>query len=1043
MKKLLLTLIVFNLLTTVLFAQTKTITGIVFEANGGEPLPGVNLIYKGSASETKVGTITQSDGEFQIVVPADAKTLVFSFIGMKTKEVPIGNNTRLLIYLEEESIQISDVVIVGYGIQKKESVVGAITQVNGDELKKSGGVTNIGQALQGKLPGVTTTYTNGTPGSEDMKIFIRGQSSWNNAGSPLVLVDGIERSMNNVDMNEIESISVLKDASATAVYGVKGANGVILLTTKRGQVGKAQFSVSAENTLKTVSKLPEKLESYDAIMTSNKAIERELMYSESSWADYTPVSIAEKYRNQTSQHEQEVYPNVNWKDYMMNDYANDYKLNLSVRGGNKSATYFCNFSFLQENDLFKSFDNGKGYQGEYNFKRFNYRSNLDFNITRTTKLSINLSGSNGIQKRPNFKDEYFYLGLYYLSSDIYYPKYEDGSYGFYEASEWVFTNPLYSYSSSGFVTKNTFRLNSDFILNQDLNFITKGLSLQGKFSFDNSLTGEQTVTDLNNGKPNLVFKRYVNEGQDVVYEYPATNNDYRFVVTPWILGENYLTSSRIRRMNYQLSLNYARRFGNHNLSGLFLFKREEYASGSMFPIYYEDWVGRATYDYDGRYLLEINGAYNGSEKFGPGYRFDLFPSFAAGWLVSNEKFMQGLNWLDKLKLRGSYGMVGDDGFTGRWQYITQWASLGTGAAINNPGYYSGSDAANATSPYKFYTESVIGNKDLHWETSIKKDFGLELALFKNEISLEFDYFTENRKDILIYGSNRSIPDWFGNEPPDANLGEVEVKGYELVIGLNHNFTRNFKAWTNFSYTQANDKVINAEDPELAPEYQKMAGYPIGQMKSAIAGDIMKSLDDIYMSTPLTSGDDYKRIGYYDLVDFDGNGIYDANYDNAPYGYPTRPQNTWSWTIGASYKNWSLSCQFYGMYNSTRQYTLASFPGKTHLFFEENTDYWTKDNQDATKTLPAWSVMQGNTSPYSQLYDASMVRLKMIDISYSFSKKACKKMGISDLKVYLNGNNLLLWTDMADDRDFNNSSLANTYGDYPTMKRFNLGFNLDF
>jgi len=1032
MKRLLLTLLVLSVMNVIAFSQTRTITGIVTENDGGEPIPGVTVVVEGTA----IGTVTGPVGEFQIDVPINAQKLIFSFVGMKTQEVLIGRELNLRISMEEENVTLTDVVVVGYGIQKKESVVGAITQIKGDELQKSGGVSNIGQALQGKLPGVTTIYTNGSPGSEDMQIFIRGQSSWNNTGSPLILVDGVERSMNDVDMNEIESISVLKDASATAVYGVKGANGVILLTTKRGQIGKAQLSVSGESTFKTISKVPEKYDAYDAMMVANESILRELMYNENSWAYYTPLLLAEKYRNQSSQFENEIYPNIDWQDYMMKNVAMDYRLNVSVRGGSKTAAYFCNLSYLQENDMFKNFDNGKGYQGEHSFNRFNYRSNLDFNITKSTKLSVNLSGAYGIKKQPNYNTNYFYLGLYYLAPDIYYPQYEDGAYGYYEGTEWVFTNPLYTYSSSGLVTTNSLRLNSDIILKQDLDFITKGLSFQGKFSFDTSSSGNQTISDLNN----VVFKRYVNGGEDVVYEYPSTGNDYAYVVAPWTINEINLSSSRTRRVNYELSLRYAQKFGKkHNVSGLLLFKREEYASGSMFPIYYEDWVGRATYDYDTRYFFEFNGAYNGSEKFGPGYRFELFPSFALGWLISNESFLKGMTWLDKLKVRGSFGLVGDDGFAGRWQYITQWASLNSAAAINAPGYYNTPATANAQSPYKFYLESVLGNPDLHWETSFKKDFGFEFAALKNQISLDFDYFIENRKDIVIYGANRSIPDWFGNEPPDANLGKVDVKGFELEVGFNHNFSSDLKAWTNMSFTQAKDEVIYAEDPELAPDYQKTAGYPIGQMTSAIAGDMMTSWDDIYMSTPLTNGNEYKRVGYYDLVDFDGDGTYDSNYDNAPYGYPTRPQNTWSWTLGTSYKNWSLTCQFYGMFNTTRNYALRSFPNKTHLLFAENGDYWSVNNTDATRSLVTWDLTQAASDPYGALKDASMVRLKMVELSYSLPKESCSKLGISNLRIFLNGNNLLLWTDMADDRDYGSQQ----YGDYPTLRRFNLGFNLDF
>ena len=1033
MKRVFLTLFVLTVLHVISYSQAKTITGVITGENG-ESIPGVNVVIKG----TTQGTITGLDGKYSIEAsPED--TLSFSYIGYTTEYIRVADQTIIDLTLKEDLTKLDPVVVVGYGRQKKSSVVGAITQIDSDELKKSGGVSTVGQALQGKLPGVVSIFSNGAPGNEDMKVFIRGQSTWNNSGSPLVLVDGIERSMNDIDINEVESISVLKDASATAVYGVKGANGVILITTKRGKPGKAQLSINAETTFKTVSKLPEKLDAYESILAANESIERELMYTETSWRDYTPIDVAEKYRNQSTQFEKEVYPDIDWKDYQMKELATDYRLNLSVRGGNETATYFCNLSYLQENDMFKDFDNGKGYDGGYSFRRINYRSNLDYNITKTTKLSLNLSGAYGMQKRPNFNENYFYLGLYQLAPDIYYPRYEDGSYGFFGSNEWIFTNPLYTYSSSGLVKRNTFRLNSDFILDQDLKFITKGLSLQGKFSWDNRLTGNQSISDMDN----VIFKRYINEGEDVVYQYPSTNNDYAYVIQPWTIGPMNLANSRVRRVNYQVSLNYNRTFGEaHNVHGLLLFKREKFASGSMFPVLYEDWVGRVTYNYDTRYFFEFNGAYNGSEKFGPGYRFELFPSLALGWMPSNESFLEDIEWLNRLKFRGSFGLVGDDGFAGRWQYVSQWASLNASAAINTSVYNTPANDA-AASPYNFYIESVLGNPDLHWETSIKKDLGVELAAFKNRLTLEFDYFNEYRYDIVIYGDDRSIPDLFGNEPPDANLGEVEVNGYEFILGYRHTINYDTRLWTNVSYTSAKDKILYAEDPELLPDYLKEEGYPIGQKTSAIGADIMESWDDVYMSTPLTNGNEYKRVGFYDLVDYDGDGVYDANYDNTPYGYPTRPQKTWTWAFGGSYKNLSLSCQFYGMFNTTRNYVLRSFSAGTHLFFAENADYWSVSNRDATRTLAQYDLPQAASDPYRNLYDASMVRLKMVELAYDMPESFCNKIGIAGLRFYFNGNNLLLWTDMADDRDYNREGTGAANGDYPTLRRFNVGFNMDF
>lgn len=1013
----------------------KTVSGSVSDAQG-EPMPGVTVVVKGTTN----GTVTDFDGKFTLKVPQKGAVLVFSFVGYSSQEIPVGNKTTFNVTMEETTVGVEEVVVVGYGVQKKESVVGAITQTTGEDLLKAGGVTNVGEALQGRLPGVTTLVSNGMPGSSDLKIYIRGQSSWNSSGQPLVLVDGVERSMSDIDLNEIEQISVLKDASATAVFGVKGANGVILITTKRGKTGKAQLSLSANTTIKMVSKLPEKLDSYDAIMVSNEAIMREVMYSSGSWNQYIPLEIADKYRNPANEEERYKYPNVDWRDETIKDFAQDFRVNLSVRGGTDFAKYFGSLSYQSVSDILngKKYDSGKGYFGEYSYNRVNYRSNIDFDITKSTKFSVNLSGFVGVQVKPVENLNTVVNGLYEMAPNLYTPVYPDGLYGRYREDIFAYKNPIVQLTATGYNTYNHFQVNSDFALEQKLDFITKGLKFKAKLSLDNNMTSKQSLNDSGIGAENVIYRYYDESGAEFIVPVAGVN-DFSYVELPWTLGSPVVQdNTRIRRLNYEASFNYSRVFQEkHNVTGLFLFKREEYAKGSMFPRFREDWVGRLTYNYNSKYFVDVNGAYNGSEKFGKGYRFDLFPSVALGWMVSNESFMNRFDWLDKFKIRGSYGIVGDDNFSGRWKYMTQWGS--GGAAFLVPSDF------DAKSPYVFYKELSVGNPKLQWETAVKANFGAELALWKNGITVDFDYFTEDRDKILIPGSQRSVPDFYGTAPPDYNSGKVEVRGYELVLGLNHTFGNKINVWAQYSLTNAKDKVIYKEDPELRPFYQKAEGYPIGQKRSAIPTAIMQSWDDVYMSTPKVSGQEFTRIGYYDVVDFDGDGFYNSSYDNAPFGYPERPQKTWTLSMGTGYKGLNLMVQFYGTQNSIRQYSSRDFVKQTNLFFKHNLDYWSKENPDATITMPEWSVSQGATDPRRNYYDASILRLKTVELSYQIPKKFCKKLGLGSLKVFVNGNNLYMWSDLPDDREFNSSKTAdsNFRGDYPTMKRFNFGLNLNF
>lgn len=1021
-------------------SKHKRITGTVRD-NTGEPLPGASIIIKG----TNVGTTADVNGSYNLSNVSAESTLVISFIGMEKKEVKVGNQAIINVNLSDGSVGLEEVVAVGYGVQKKINVVGAIGSIKGEALLQSGGVSNIGQALQGKIPGLTTMYTNGKPGSTDMKIFIRAQGSWNNSGNVLVLIDGVERDMNDVDMNEVESISVLKDASATAVYGVKGANGVILITTKRGEAGKARLSVSGNLIAKTISKVPTKYESYDAMMIRNDAIMRELAYSEASWRDYIPLQVANKFRNQQTQLDHEMYPNVDWKNYMFKDVANDSQLNLSIRGGSDLAKYFVSLSYNDESDMTKDFDTGKGYNSKLSYKRLNYRSNLDFHLTKSTKLSVNLSGSYSKKTSSPADDIRLYLSLYNIAPDLYYPRYSDGAYGYAPVTDQGLSNSLYYYTTAGMNTTHGFRLNTDFALEQKLDFITKGLVFNGRFTMDNTMNGNQNIKD----DDNIIQKRYTIDGV-AEYRYPVADNTYNYVIEPWILENFNVGGNKNRRVDYQFTLNYNRTFASkHNISGLLLFKRQKYTEGSFFATRYEDIVSRLTYNYNTTYFIEANGAYNGSELFGPGYRRELFPSLALGWMISNEKFMKGITWLDKLKLRASAGEVGDDNFISRedkenklrWYYVSQWGTSTTSVDMNAPGIFAlGSQNAGGKSPYTLYYEKVIANKDLHWERSFKKDIGFEFSAFKGGITFDFDYFEDNRSDIFIKGDERSIPDWFGSTAaPGANLGAVNTQGYEIVLGLKHSFNKNLKTWADLSYTHSEDEIISKDDPFLRPSYLKQEGYAIDQTRSGIPGTIMQNWDDVYMSTPLTTGDDKKRLGYYDVVDFNGDGNFNGTYDNVPWGYPNRPQNTWNITLGSSFGAFSLVAQLYAQTNSTRSYTLDSFSQNVgNLYFIENGDYWSKENPDGVKTIYPWRVLAGNTEPLRSLYDASMVRLKMVELAYRFPTGACKKMGIEGLRVFVNGNNLYLWTKMADDREYGGGNR----GTYPTLKRFNLGFNLD-
>ena len=1032
-KRSLLTLFFFLLAFSFNIIAQETIKGTVSDKDGNL-LPGVSVLQKGTTN----GVGTDFDGNFSINLTLGQKILVFSYLGFETLEVPIINKKNINIILNESSETLNEIIIVGYGTQKKESVVGAISQIKGEDLmERTSGIANMEEALQGNLPGVTAIQGSGVPGENNMRIFVRGRSSWNGDGGPLILVDGIKRSMTDIDMNDVENISVLKDASATAVFGVEGANGVIIITTKRGKIGKAQLSLSVNSTIKMVSQLPEKLDSYNGLLEANSAILRGMAQSPNTWNNYIPLPIVNRYLNPSSLEQSYIYPNVNWEDELLKDFAQDYRINLSVRGGNKKAKYFGSLAYQTVNDIFDGgkYDNGRGYLGEYRYDRFNFRSNIDFTITNTTEFSVSLGGFTGIRESPSGLGNVT-NGLYLIAPTLYPPVYPDGIYGNPFSYFNVYVNPVESLQAKGYDTFRTFQINTDFILKQKLDFITEGLSFKGRFSLDNTQRSRQ---DLNDG--GVIYRVY--DGDQETLLTPDVTTRFGYVQDPWNLETSEVEEGqRSRRMVYDFSLNYNRTFADkHNLTALFLVRRQESASGSggvnAFPRYREDWVGRVTYNYDSRYFIDINGAYNGSEQYGPGYRFDLFPSIALGWTITNESFMEKSDkWLNNLKIRGSYGLVGDDNFPtagGRWRWLTQWESGSSAYLV--PSAYGG------RSPYNFYREAIVGNPNLQWEEAIKYNIGAEFSLFDGLLSGEVDYFAEDRDKIVVL-NNRTQADLGGSTAPPANIGVTEVRGYEIVLSSSYTFDNGLNLFGDFNFTEAIDKTIVRDDPFFTPEYLKQAGYTIGQGRSAIPAGILTSWDDVYMSTPQNQNQNFTRVGYYDVVDFDGDGVYDNNFDNAPFGYPEQPQRTWSATLGARYKGFSISAQLYGTQNASRLFSNQTFSNSTPLIFAQDLDYWTVDTPNNTDTQPSFGVA-GATNPRDNWLDASITRLRAVSLMYDIPKSTAKKLGFQKLQVFINGNNLFLWSDMPDDREFNTSGTARSRGDYPTLKRFNIGFNMNF
>lgn len=1018
------------------WAQDAIIKGVVVDSFG-ESVIGASVVLK---SNKTVGTTTDLDGNFSLKVPSSSRTtLVISYVGMKTVEVAATPGKAIKVELEEDSEILEDVVVVGFGQQKKASVVGAIAQVSSKTLERTGGVNNLTQALAGNLPGVVTMETSGQPGMEDAEIVIRGVTSWNSS-SPLILVDGVERPMSSVDINSVASISVLKDASATAVFGVRGANGVILITTKRGEEGRATININANMTLKTYSKLPDMMDAYDALNLRNEVIESELPYrGDDVWSYYLTQDRIHKYRYPANQEEFERYPNVNWVDELLKDVATSYNFNVNLSGGNKFVKYFASADYAHEGDIYKEVPSNRGYTPGFSYDRINVRSNLDFNLTKTTKLHVNLSGSHAVRKATQAQYENLVWSAFYgISPDSFRPIYSDGTYGYY------FPNPTQAAQNSmqylavtgiGYTTDD--RLNTDFTLEQDLGFITKGLTFQAKLAFDNSFReAGRGVDDTNDWEDDPTKwidpetgEEHTSVTPDAMYKFDFKNNN------AWRTGSGSVQDwSTYRRLNYSAQLNYTNTFAKyHNVGLMANWSREEYATGSMSPHYRENYVFRATYNYANRYMFEYNGAYNGSEVFSTDNRFAFFNSGAIGWTISEEPFMKTLKdkkIIDMLKFRASFGEIGDDNINGRFLYRDTWSNSG-----NYRQALTGEQPSR--SPYTWWQQSQQGNPDLSWEIAKKLDLAVDYSLLGGLIAGSFDYFKEDRSNILINGGSRAVPSYYGANAPTANLGEVTSNGYEFELRLNKQLNKNLRLWGQFSFTHAVSKVLEADDPVLKPEYQKKKDKTINQNYSYVNTGYYNNWDELYGTTGHDEKDDARMPGNYAILDYNADGVITVD-DNIPYGFSGVPQNTASYQVGADYKGWSCFIQFFGANNVSRAVGLESLGGTRNTAYHEGS-YWSKDNQNADVPLPRWLTQKSDyTNSTRFLYDGSYLRLKYAEIAYTFSNQAwMKKIGLSNLRIFLNGNNLALWTDMPDDRESNTGG----WSAYPTQRRFNMGLKI--
>nr|WP_193352426.1 TonB-dependent receptor [Bacteroides graminisolvens] len=1010
-----------------LWAQQRQVTGIVKDQTG-EPIIGASVLEKGSTN----GVITDLDGNFKLTVSNAVKAVLqISYVGYKTQEISVNGKTLLEVVLKEDTELLDEVVVVGYGAQKKESVVGAISQVSSKELLASP-AANVSQAIAGKIPGVITTQTSGAPGQDDTKINIRGRATFAGDGSPLILVDGVERTFSQIAPDDIETISVLKDASATAVYGVRGANGVMLITTKRGRDQKPEVNLTANWQIQSPTRSDTYLDSYQSVVLLEEALKNDGLPSQFSANDI------EMYRKsaagELSGLDAMLYPNVDWYDEVLKKSAPAQRYNVSVRGGTKRMRYYASAELYDQKGLIKELSQDMyGNSSSPSYRRYAFRANMDLFLTKDLTFSVNFGtrfeerrGSN-TSESSTFSQTFYELNhtpgwLFPVSYEV---QNGESTKTLYGGSSQYQSNIVAALAKGGYYRATNTINETNFVLDYKMDWLTKGLSAKGMVSFDyDSYYKKMFKAD---------FATYELNNRDN-YESMDAYNQFN--------SDGELAYSKENSTTYKLymeaQVNYARQFGKHDVTAMVLYNQNDYRYNSELAKRYQGLVGRVTYGYDDRYLAEFNAGYNGSENFLQGKRFGFFPAVSLGWRISNEEFMAGTaQWLNNLKIRASYGEVGNDIYTvngtaQRFLYEEKWSQVSNA-------YYFGS--SGKTGIY----ESQYPNLGVTWERAHKYNVGLEFGLWNGLLNGNIDVFYEKRNDILT--SYLTRPQWVGVALAAGNLGETKNSGYEIELKHNNRINEDLSYNVGLTYSHARNEIISMDEPELKTAYRKREGNPISQYFGLIAEGFVTQADLDNPDFPVSTFGAVK-VGDLKYKDANGDGFIDDR-DESRIGYSDIPENTYALSLGVNYKGWGFSVMFQGVDHVSRYYDAEAMyafvsGGKVK---EHHLERWNPAQSEAYNLQHAnYPLLHyDNYGDHNQrtnsffLKNGSFVRLKNIELSYTLPENWSKVAGMSNCRLYVNANNLITWDHLNNLTD----PESNGSNRYPIMKTVNFGVNIKF
>jgi TonB-linked SusC/RagA family outer membrane protein len=1009
--------------------QTVDITGMIIDENN-DPLPGVNISVKDVPG---LGTVADVNGKYKIKID-QYQTLVFSYIGYDKQEILIVNQREVNVKMKEsESNVIDEVVITGTGAQRKLTVTGAITTVNLDDLK-SNPSSSITNALAGNVPGIMAWTTSGQPGKNISEFWIRGISTFGAGTSAYVLVDGFERDLSELNIEDIEDISVLKDASATAIYGSKGANGVVLVTTKRGKDAKITFNVKAETTYNTRTMTPTFVDgsTYASLLNEARITRNE-----------EPLYQPEELEIMRLGLDPDLYPNVDWMGMLLKDGATSHRVNLNLSGGGSITRYFVSGAYVRENGMYNTDQTlREDYDTNAGYHRFNYRMNADINLTKTTLMEVGVSGSLSKRNSPGLGDADVWgelFGYNAIRTPVYY------SNGYVPAvGTGNKTNPWVAATQTGFNENWVNVIQTNITLKQDLDAITKGLKFTGRFGYD-----------VNNN--NTIQRRQWPE-QFLAERARDTNGDLVFTR---IANASTMTqsssSSGDRREFFDMVLNYNRKIlGEHNAGATLKYTQDAYIKTQGLGTDLKNGVsernqgvaGQVTYNYFLRYFINFNFGYTGSENFAIGHQFGFFPAYSVAWNISEEPFVKkNAPWIGMFKIRFSNGKVGNDEMSDRFPYL--YTISGTNADETTVAGYNWADFGTTRS-YNGLRYIQVASPYVTWEVATKSDVGVDISLFKDKFSLTVDYFDETREGI--YMARSYLPQMVGLEStPNANVGAVNQKGVDGNFGIKHKIG-NVNLTLRGNLTFSENKILERDEEYNVYPYQMEKGYRVDQCRGLIALGLFKDYDDIRNSPKQTFG--VYQPGDIKYKDVNGDGVIDAG-DVVAVGATRRPNMIYGLGAAASWKGLDVNVHFQGAGKST-----FFIFGKCVYAFSEGQwgnimngmveDRWISADisgdpatENPNASYPRLSY-NGNANNYRNstywLRNGAYLRLKTLDIGYSLPKRFVNRFHCNRARFFVVGTNLLTFSDF---KLWDPELGANRGEQYPLAKSVTLGLNINF